>query len=764
MTSVRFIRPVVVVIALVVSVTTADAERLIGRVTDRRGAPIAGATVAVKGGTGGPVRTDSRGGFALVIADLPATLVVSGSGFSDRVVAANDESELLVVLEPQTVSEAITVTATRTPTRLSDAPSSVVVVSAAELASAPQATIDDTLRQVPGFTLFRRSGSRTANPTSQGVTLRGVGASGASRAVVIDDGVPLNDPFGGWVYWGRVAGAALSQVEVLRGGGADLYGSAAIGGVINLVRRPAAGSPSLLVEGSTAGEETSILTLFSSMSRGAWSAVFSGELFDTAGYILVPSDERGAVDRAADAGHHSGDLTLSHGSGDGVRAFLRGSYFDEARNNGSPAQTNDTVIRQLVGGIDSPLLGGFTILRAYGSRQLYDQTFSAIAADRQSERLTILQRVPVTSAGTNGQWSRSLGDRDSVIGGVELHEVSGSSDEQQLGAKGTTFVSSRGRQRSESAWLEDLYVVSTRLNITAVVRGDRWQNFDASRLTAPPSPAAAVVDDLASRSATAVTPRLSVVYTPWERVVTTASFYRGFRAPTLNELYRSFRVGNVVTESNESLGPENLQGIEAGVRLASADGRYAVRSTLFSMTTDSTIANVTLSSTPALITRQRQNIGSSRSRGVELDADLRLAPQWVASAGYLLSDARITSSPESPQLEGLRIPQVARNQVSVQLRRLASDDASLPSILRGLTVAVDGRWSSSQFDDDLNQLPLGSFFVADAFLARQIAPTVDLTLAGENLFGRHYAVGRTPVTTLGAPREVRLGVRMTLGK
>ncbi len=762
MRSRRSIRSVIGLLTFMISVTAAQAGRLIGRVTDRAGSPVAGATVTAKA-SGETARTDSRGVFALV-ADLPATLVIRGAGYADRLVAASDGGELHIILDPQSLSEAITVTATRTQTRLSDAPSSVVVVSSDELASAPQATIDDTLRQVPGFTLFRRSGSRTANPTSQGVTLRGVGASGASRAVVVDDGIPLNDPFGGWVYWGRVAIAALSQVEVLRGGGADLYGSAAIGGVINLIRRPPDTSVPLLVEASTAGPETSILTLFSSMSGGVWSGTFSGELFDTAGYILVPTDERGAVDRAADARHHSADLTVNRLSGEGTRAFLRGSYFDEARNNGTPAQINDTVIRQLAGGIDGALLGGMSVLRAYGSRQLYDQTFSAIAADRQSERLTVVQRVPATSVGANGQWSRSLDDRDSVIGGFELRDVAGSSDEQQLGAKGTTFVSSRGRQSIESAWLENLFVVSSRVNITGVVRLDRWQNFDASRSTVAPAPAAAVLEPLPSRSSVAVTPRLSVVYTPWDRIVTTASFYRGFRAPTLNELYRTFRVGNVVTEANASLGPENLQGIETGLRFNSADGRYGVRSTLFSMTTDSTIANVTLSSTPSLITRQRQNLGSSRSRGVELDADWRVASQWLASAGYLLSDARITNSPASPQLEGLRVPQVARNQGSLQLRRLASDDASVPALLRGIAFSVDGRWSSAQFEDDLNQLPLGSYFVADAFLARHMASTVDLTLSAENLFGRHYAVGRTPVTTIGSPREVRLGIRMAMGK
>src|SRR5438270_6977036 len=146
--------------------------------------------------------------------------------------------------------DSITVTATRTKTRLADTPASVVVLDRSAIASAP--TLDDALRQVAGFTLFRRTGSRTANPTSQGVSLRGVGASGASRALVLDDGIPLNDAFGGWVYWGRVPATSLDRVEVLRGGASDRYGSGAVGGVVQFVRRRDAAVVANISDGSEA--------------------------------------------------------------------------------------------------------------------------------------------------------------------------------------------------------------------------------------------------------------------------------------------------------------------------------------------------------------------------------------------------------------------------------------------------------------------------------------------------------------------------------
>src|SRR5215212_5147965 len=274
----------------------------------------------------------------------------------------------LLAFQTAAASDTITVTATRTETRIADTPASVVVLSAADLAATPAATIDDALRQVPGFTLFRRSGSRTANPTSQGVSLRGIGASGASRALVLDDGVPLNDPFGGWVYWGRVPREALERVEVLRGGASDLYGSSAMGGVIQFIRRK---SHALSIDASAGSEETGALSLFAGSSH----ANVAVDLFSTDGYVLVRPGQRGAVDVEADSRHASIDGTLRRDA-----AFVRGSYYSESRNNGTPLQENDTTIRQLAGGAT---LGAWT-LRAYGTDQDYFQTFSAIADGRQS--------------------------------------------------------------------------------------------------------------------------------------------------------------------------------------------------------------------------------------------------------------------------------------------------------------------------------------------------------------------------------------------
>src|SRR5215207_4366213 len=242
----------------------AQTPRVGGVVIDAAGAPVGGAEVSLSAGASAARRVTTGDDGRFVFADVRGTegsLSVSAEGFARRelrwsVAGGDGVAEVEVVLTPAPLSERVTVTATRTETKLGETAASVVVLTSRALSTTAAVTLDDALRQVPGFQLFRRTGSRAANPTAQGVSLRGVGASGASRALVLADGVPLNDPFGSWVYWGRIPSEAISQVEILRGPSGDLYGSAALSGVIQLVRRSPGSPGPWLVGESSAGERS----------------------------------------------------------------------------------------------------------------------------------------------------------------------------------------------------------------------------------------------------------------------------------------------------------------------------------------------------------------------------------------------------------------------------------------------------------------------------------------------------------------------------
>ena len=624
-----------------------------GTVRDASGAPVPGAEVTLSDASFRVSRiTDGDGRFRFDgIPVAKGTLTVRTGAFNpcqqswDALSQGSKPVE--IALAPKAVAERITVTATRTAQRVSDTASSVTVLGQEDLATSGGITLDDALGEVPGFMLFRRNGSLTANPTSLGVSLRGVGTSGASRALVISDGIPLTDPFGGWVYWDRIPQTSVGAVEVVEGGVSDLYGGDALGGVINVVpRRPIDSSLSLLTY--YGNRLTPDASLTASLRRGHWLAVVSSEGFHTDGYVSVLPPLQGSVDKPVASEHFAGQFKLERLFSDRGRVFASGSIFEDSRENGTPLQNNDARLRQLAVGADwqSSAAGAFTF-RAYGGPEDYDQSFSSIALNRNSETLTDSQRVPSYQAGLSAQWTRTAGAHQTLAAGFDGQEVRGASNElMYTSGKLSSAVGAGGRQRFWGLFGEDIVRINSRWLITGGARVDDWSNYDALSVTRPlAKPGPLQVTDYMARSEQAFSPRLSTLFRAKENLVFRASMYRAFRPPTLNELYRNFRQGNVLTLADNSLTAEQLTGAEAGASYSAWNQRLSVRGTLFWSDISDPIANVTLSTTPSLITQQRQNLGETRSRGAELDAEARLTHAVTLSGGLQYVDATVTSFP-----------------------------------------------------------------------------------------------------------------------
>ncbi|HEV2387133.1 MAG TPA: TonB-dependent receptor [Candidatus Acidoferrales bacterium] len=739
----------------------AQTARIEGTVLDGSGGAVPGATVQLRcGALVASAVTSRTGQFSFESAPAArCTLSVHAAGFEQArkavTAAANQTLRVVLILSPAVQAQQVNVTAARTQTPLGDTPLSDMQVTAKELRNGSALAVDDSLRQVPGFSLFRRSGSETANPTTQGVSLRGLGASGASRALVLEDGFPLNDPFGGWVFWGRIPRAAVESVEVSQGGASSLYGSDALGGVVQLLTRPSERA-GLSVETSYGSENTPDLSLWTGGRAGRWETMAAAELFSTDGYIPVPTSQRGSVDTRASSEHRTADWTIGRRFGSQGRVFGRGWFYQESRHNGTPLQTNSTLFGEGALGADSPLGGfGFLTLRFYGQAQHYEQTFSAVALNRMSERLTDSQVVPEQAVGGSAEWTGSAGKRQTLVAGVDSEEVMGASDELMFASGAPSArLASGGRQRTVGVFGEDLVRLGPNWLVAASVREDHWRNFDARAFRtpiAPPGPPS--LAPFASRSENAFSPRLAVVHPLAAGISLSASLYRAFRAPTLNELYRSFRVGNVLTLDNGSLRAERLTGGEAGAGWHAAGGRVDLRGSFFWNDIVNPIANVTLSVQPALITRQRQNLGRTRSAGVELEGVARLTSRWELAAGYQYADAVVVSFPASRALEGLWAPQVPRHVFTIRTSYVRSER---------FTIAADGRFVGNQFDDDQNLFPLGRFFVLGMTASRALGRGIEVFAAGENLFNARYDIAATPVANLGAPFTARAGIRFQL--
>lgn len=728
-----------------------------GVVRDSTGAALKSADVQLRCGSFvASTKTDESGRFEFrSVPRGKGALSIGKDGFASVNEPWNGNGDVAVQLEITLqlapVKEQIVVSAARSEIRLADTPGSTILLSAQDVTAIPALRVDDFLRQVPGFSLFRRSGSRTANASAQGVSLRGLGGSASSRALVMLDNISLVDPFGGWVYWDRVPKAALSSVEVFRGGSSSLYGSSALGGVVQLITRQPE-SPAITLEASYGNERTPDISMWTGRRLGRWDYSVATELFRTDGFVLVPDSVRGSVDTPANSKDATVYARIGHSLGERGTIFARGNFYTEFRNNGTIVQTNDTRIGEAAVGIDKQFGQNDSLtFRLYADVEQYNQRFSAVASDRNSEILTDIQHVPEQVVGGAAQWSHVLGKSQTLSGGVDLSEVIGASEELLFTGPNQSR-NGGGRQRTLGMFGEDIFH-RAKWTVLLAARVDDWRNFNGSLLTTPISgPPNTTM--YAARNDLAFSPRLSALRTLNENVSLTGSVYRAFRAPTLNELYRTFRVGNVVTLNNAALNAERLTGAEFGVNVAGWNGRLSTRGTVFWSDIVDPVANVTLSTTPTLITREKQNLGRTRSRGVELDGSVRVSNAVQVSAGYVYTAATVASYPGNPggiSLVGLDVPQVPRNVFTWQARYWN------PS---RLFVSVAGRFVGEQFDDDQNQFKLDRFYTMDVQIGRALTRHLEFFGAVENLFNQRYQVARTPVINLGPPILFRVGLRL----
>ena len=735
----------IVFVTLLCTAVTAAAQTAVtlsGKVLDASGASVADAAVRVNigGSVAAETQTDANGQFEVrVNADGAREILVTAPGFAPFSTTVQPSTRTIdVTLEPAPFFEAVNVTSSRADVARVDPTSTVTVISSNELLSSGPATIDDALKAVPGFTLFRRTSSRNANPTAQGVALRGVGGSSPSRSLVLADGMPLNDAFGGWVFWDKVPQAAIDRIEVDRGSGGDLYGADALGGVIQLLTvRPARATGRVMLEGGTQG--TGTVSVFGGGRANDWRYSGAGEWFNTDGYIPVATRQdpgiapRGPVDTLLGSSHRAAQAFAGYQTDNGWRFDLNANVFSEDRDNGTPRSINSTASRHGSGDVTGRLAGGAFTARGYGGTQDYHQTFTTVNALRTAETFIRDQNVPTTFGGGGGQWLRAWGDHTLLVG-AEGRYVKGDSIETPY-VQNLPQLTTRagGIDRRWSGFVQDTWQSTDRLTLVLGAHADTWTS-DASQTDF-------------TKSSSAFSPRAAAAYRITDLVSVRGAVYHGFRAPTLNELYRNFSAGNTLTQANAALDPERMTGGDAGVLVGNA--RTSVRVTGFWNRLDNAITAITLRTTPTQIVKQRANADRLKANGVEVEGNARLMNALTVNAAVGVTSAHFAGN---TTLRGNRVPQVPSYNFATGVQYTQF----------GWTGSAQLRVTGAQFEDDLNVFTLRRANVVDLFGSRSVTRWINPFVAVENLFDEIYDVGRTPVLTTGLPRTVRAGVRIFL--
>ena len=659
---------------------------------------------------------------------------------------------------PPDAVEAVIVTAARLPPGAGEAAFSVVRIRPAESGAV---RLDDVLKLAPGASLFRRTSTLAANPTTQGVSLRAIAPSGAGRALVTLDGVPQNDPFGGWVIWNQTPSESVESLTIVRGAGSGPYGAGALTGVISLEERSRGGLGDFAVSERSGGRAAGAVEV---AGPGALRLFAAAAVEQSDGYVPVRRG-RGAADASAslEAATLTGRVTSPVGPATlSVRANVyeesRGAGLVGARSRASGGSASATLSRT-----PSQAAPGWRV-QAWARRSGLENSSVAVAPGRASTTPANDQfETPATGAGVNAAVRLRTGGLE-LEAGLDARWSEGETRElfRFMGGAFTRNRTAGGRSSVSGAYVEATRLAGPWL-LTGGARLDAWSTREGFRLERDRATGAVILDDRPpDRDGLVPTGRAGLRRRFGPDLHVRAAAYAGFRPPTLNELHRPFRVGNDVTEANAALEPERLYGLEAGI---GGDGAVRWSAGAFLNRLEDAVVNVTLAEGPGVfpragfipaggVLRERRNAGVIEAAGLEFEAERSWGRRVDLRLAAAVTDARVDGGEEAPQLTGKRPAQAPEWAVTAGV---------LVRPLTDLAVRMDIRWEGARFEDDLNRRRLGASGQLDGTAEYALRPGILFYLGAENLTDAAVETGETAdgVEQFGTPRTLRAGFRLS---
>ena len=632
-----------------------------------------------------------------------------------------------------------------------------------ELQEAAPRTIDELLAREPSFSLYRRQSALFGNPSTAGVSLRNTGATAASRTLVLLDGVPQNDPFGGWIYWARYDAAALDSIRIVPSARAAAWGSQSPAGVIQMNGRASFNERHIvkLGGGSQGTIGTSMIHQMTD-AKESKSVSFAAFGLHSDGFFAVDESQRGPIDRKLDIDLWGADVKFAWLAAPGVTVEQKFSLYTEERGNGTPLARNST------DALDFSLRvtrdeGDFSWQAlAWHQRREFESVFSSVNADRDLETMA-LNQYDVPGRGTGGaitaRWEH--GDRWSFMAGADLRLVSGETNED-VG----TF---RHREAGGDQDFAGIYGIAeyrpddiTTVNISA--RLDAWWLSDGRRLETTLSTGSPLRTEYPDdRDGVDPSVALELTRQLQDNLEARVSLGTSLRVPNLNELHRPYRVRNDIVESNPELDPERFISTEAGlewkprkdIRFGTALFHHWISDAIANVpVTDPTeIAEIFGNLPPGGSGSIRRNVDQARVAGIEAELEWRPNQEVMLSLTGLWSETRFNESKEQRLLEGMPFPQAP------DLRLIASGEWR-PREELALFAGVE--YGAAQYDDALAERRIPDYTSARIGMTWHKKHAV-YQIRVENLFDEEIQTGLSSdgIRTFAAPRSLWMGAEWT---
>jgi len=653
----------------------------------------------------------------------------------------------------QTAVDTVVVTATRSAIKLSNAPESVSIVSATKIQETPARSLDEVLRAVPSVNVPSMT-SYELFPNSDTVSMRGLGGS---RALVLLDGVPLTDPFFGFVQWNFIPLADVDHIEVVRGGGAALWGNSAMGGVIGVQTKVPDQQKFILDAaggsfGTVRANGYAAFKVSDHFQFDVDAATTKSDGYDaTAPASRVPL----TVPDRFKADNYQTDLQFEIDPS--LTGSLLAGYHDFNQTLHTPANQNRQVETNLSGNLVKTLGDSTLTATAFhiGSR------FKAANSDTPTggtpgvvEFAENFHITPATTDGGSLVWARTSD------GWLKL--LSTGADYQQLHGSDVGYIYSpaagapllrtdpaSGDQRFAGLFVQGEVAPIDGLRILASGRYQYFQNFDG--FNGAPGGGGAQPSNSTSR----IDPRVSARYDVTHIFALRAAAYEAFHAPTLNSLYRSFSNRFGIFESNASLRPETLTGGEAGFDITLPSVRAQV--TYY----DNNINNL-LTTRPLLPAEVPPgfpkgtlniNAGSARAQGAEAEIDWKITQRLSATFAYTYADSIITSNAPDPTSVGRQLGGVPIHSGSAQLAYTGA---------AGWNVSGRLLWRDAFYSDNDHKLPIQSQTTVDLNASYPVGRHFEPYVQIQNLFGEQHIAddAASAAPQLETPFTVLVGLRV----
>jgi outer membrane cobalamin receptor len=720
-----------------------------GTVTNPDGAAIEGARIELLGGPDAPSTLTAHDGTYRLAGVAPGSyrLRVTAPGFApierpiEITATGGVTADLRLAAQPLREDIEV-VAAARYPRSAGELPVSATVVSRQTALASPERSVDGLLRHVSGVQLPAND-VETLFPLQPSLAMRGLGVGDtADRGLVLLDGLPLNSGFFGNVAWNRAPKRTLDRIEVVRGASSSLFGTFALGGVVDVVTYAPEQQETVvdLQYGQYARTQANVLHGDALPSGSRY--VLNANWVESDGYYVVPDEDRRPIDQPQANRLFNVQGRLETRLGERTTGFVRTGYNDQHQDGSLQNAGTDSDQFDIAGGLDMDLAGTSELaLRLMYAREEFDVRNVSIVDD-DTTFVANPHRTESDDVGLSAQWSQSWsGTVSEVVAGIDVRRVDGEDEQDVFNSPGVLdrHVVGGGVQTSAGLFGQLTVHPGAGSEILIGARVDRFDNSDGEIVTNGAS------TGFDGNDLTVVSPRVAGRVGLGAGVGLRGAVFGGFRAPTLAELYRSFESPTFRGLSNPNLEEERLAGGDLGVEIHR--GRFAGQLNGFYNRLEDFVGSAEVGFVDGKFTVQASNVAEVRSRGVEVMGSVEVTAWLTVGGHYTYTDAEVTEGP----LEGNAVEGAPERAYGLTLTYVGPR----------FTASAKWRYVGETFQDITNEAPQDAYSIVDLLAEWRPRPWLALFAAAENVFDDEYVADGFG-GELGAPRQVSGGVRLRL--